>query len=95
MPPDQASGVLFDDLGEQFLVDCAYGHARDGLEGDGCSGGWPQAYLDFVKETAAGGMQTETAYPYTGSQDACAATSEGECLSGSGSGSGTRIYGMT
>jgi hypothetical protein len=75
---DQASGTLFEDLSEQFLVDCAYGHSWEGLEGNGCEGGWPQAYFDFVLNTVAGGMQTETAYPYTADQGGCRATAEGK-----------------
>merc|ERR1711971_835264 len=40
------SGEVFDDLAEQYLVDCAYDYSTDdGFDAQGCAGAWPQAYL--------------------------------------------------
>merc|ERR1712241_684012 len=44
------TGVVFDDLAEQFLVDCANGYVDpDGFGADGCEGAWPQDYLHYLK----------------------------------------------
>merc|ERR1712051_329877 len=36
------SGEVFDDLAEQYLVDCAYDYSTDdGFDAQGCAGAWP------------------------------------------------------
>lgn len=47
----------FDSLAEQQLVDCAGDY-----DNHGCNGGLPSHAFEYV--TAAGGISTETAYPY-------------------------------
>ena len=69
---------MFDDLAEQFLVDCAYGYADDdGFEAEGCSGAWPQAYLHYLKHKSNGYHQMESYYPYTARDGYCNARTEG------------------
>jgi len=64
----QQTGVLYDDLSEQFLLDCAYQYSFTDDEGtwgtDGCNGAWPMAYYDWLAGPEAGWTQTEAAYPY-------------------------------
>ena len=53
----QMTGVLYDDLSEQHILDCAYGHLYEDDDGywgaDGCEGAWPQAYFDWLKVTSS------------------------------------------
>jgi hypothetical protein len=74
----QASGSLFDDLSEQFLVDCAYNHYFGEWGAFGCNGAWPQAYFDYLETVSGGRMQTEQSYPYTASDGQCRQTEQGE-----------------
>ena len=68
----QQSGQVYDDLAEQFLVDCAYGYAdENGFDALGCSGAWPQAYLHFLKHRTHGKHQMESYYPYTARDGYC------------------------
>ena len=47
----QKSGQVFDDLAEQYLVDCAYDYStEDGFDAQGCAGAWPQAYLEYLEK---------------------------------------------
>jgi len=72
------SGQVYDDLAEQFLVDCAYGYSDDdGFGAEGCSGAWPQAYLHFFKHRTNGLHQMESYYPYTAQDGTCHATEDG------------------
>ena len=73
----QKSGNVYDDLGEQFLVDCANGYSAGGFGAYGCQGAWPQAYFAFLPNEHAGRHQTEEAYPYTAEDGSCKATSSG------------------
>ena len=57
-------------LSEQQLVDCSF------AEGDlGCGGGWYYNAWDYAYK--AGGLCTESAYPYTAHDGACKASSCG------------------
>ena len=48
---DQKTGEVFDDLAEQYLVDCAYDYSTDdGFDAQGCAGAWPQAYLEYLEK---------------------------------------------
>ena len=53
----QMTGVLYDDLSEQHILDCAYGHNYEDDDGywgaDGCEGAWPQAYYDWLQVTSS------------------------------------------
>merc|ERR1712002_31407 len=72
------TGVVFDDLAEQFLVDCANGYVDpDGFGADGCEGAWPQAYLHYLKHKMNGYHQMESYYPYTAQTGYCHAETEG------------------
>merc|ERR1712079_565332 len=72
------SGEVFDDLAEQYLVDCAYDYSTDdGFDAQGCAGAWPQAYLQFLEKETNGTHQMESAYPYTAQDGTCYVTSEG------------------
>merc|ERR1712002_398724 len=60
------TGVVFDDLAEQYLVDCAYDYSTDdGFDAQGCAGAWPQAYLEYLEKESGGQHQMESSYPYT------------------------------
>jgi Papain family cysteine protease len=63
-----ATGVMFDDLSEQHLLDCAFNHYYNDNSGSwgafGCDGAWPQAYLDWLL-TKGPWNQKEQSYPYT------------------------------
>ncbi|XP_057794997.1 senescence-specific cysteine protease SAG39-like [Salvia miltiorrhiza] len=50
-------------LSEQHILDCNYGH-------EGCQGGRMDHAFDFVAKN--GGLASDTDYPYTGTQGACA-----------------------
>jgi len=66
------TGQVFDDLAEQFLVDCAYGYSdENGFGAEGCSGAWPQAYLHYFKHVTNGQHQMESCYPYTAQDGTC------------------------
>jgi len=58
---------MADDLSEQHLLDCAYGHVftddSGSWEADGCDGAFAQAYLDWIT-TEDTYNQEESAYPY-------------------------------
>jgi len=72
------SGEVFDDLAEQFLVDCAYGYSDDdGFDAQGCAGAWPQAYLAYLEKETSGQHQMESAYPYTARDGTCSASDAG------------------
>merc|ERR1711971_1276352 len=72
------SGDLFDDLAEQYLVDCAYDYeSEDGFDAQGCAGAWPQAYLEYLEKESAGQHQMESSYPYTAQDGTCVAETEG------------------
>jgi len=77
----QQRGVMFDDLSEQHLLDCAYEHYYYDGEGAwgafGCDGAWPQAYLDWVVNENGGNVQTEESYPYEAVNGACRSSSDG------------------
>jgi len=72
------SGEVFDDLAEQYLVDCAYDYSTDdGFDAQGCAGAWPQAYLQYLEKESNGQHQMESSYPYTAQDGTCSATEEG------------------
>jgi len=73
----QKSGVVFDDLSEQFLVDCAYGYDDGGFDAQGCQGAWPQAYYAYLYEQTNGQHQMEENYPYTARNGECVAEADG------------------
>jgi len=52
-------------LAPQEIVDCDTG-------GDGCNGGWPNQAMEWV--ISAGGLDTESSYPYTGQDGQCASS---------------------
>ena len=59
-------------LCEQSLVDCSNACSQEGSQqvcNDGCSGGRPWSALTDVKSW--GGINSEIAYPYTGSVNNC------------------------
>jgi len=59
------TGEMDDDLSEQHLLDCAYGHTFNDDIGSwiasGCNGGWPVAYTDWMSNKY---NQEEAGYPY-------------------------------
>jgi len=61
------TGVMDDDLSEQHIVDCAYGHIYNDDEGSwsatGCQGAWPVAYIDWLNNGKKN--QEEAGYHYT------------------------------
>jgi C1A family cysteine protease len=63
MMAKKVSNVTFAPLGPQQIVDC------DGMDG-GCNGGNPYTAYEYV--ITAGGLDTESAYPYTGTDGTCA-----------------------
>merc|ERR1719330_523257 len=72
------SGEVFDDLAEQYLVDCAYDYSTDdGFDAQGCAGAWPQAYLEYQVKESKGQHQMEANYPYTAQDGTCSAQAEG------------------
>jgi len=77
----QQTGVLYDDLSEQHILDCGYNHQyvdEDGTWGaSGCDGAWPQAYIDYLQNDQNGYTQTEAAYPYEEYTSYCRSTTEG------------------
>merc|ERR1719348_750940 len=77
----EATGTLYDDFSEQFLVDCANGyeyHDQEGWWGNsGCDGGWTQAYLQYVVNWEEGYTQIEESYPYQASDHSCRPDSNG------------------
>jgi len=70
-----ASNVLYDDLSEQHLMDCAYGHNFYDDEGAwgafGCDGAWPQAYYDWIVNKNGGRVEQEDCEPYTAQDHDC------------------------
>lgn len=74
-------GVMFDDLSEQHLMDCAYNHYYNDNEGSwgafGCDGAWPVAYMDWVVNYNSGKIQTESSYPYEAVTRSCRQSSSG------------------
>lgn len=73
----KGNGVLYDDLSEQFLVDCAMNHYFGEWGAFGCSGAWPQAYFDYLETVSNGYTQKESSYPYTGTDGRCKSTEQG------------------
>eukprot|EP00092_Neocalanus_flemingeri_P021084 GFUD01022844.1.p1 GENE.GFUD01022844.1~~GFUD01022844.1.p1 ORF type:complete len:355 (-),score=80.29 GFUD01022844.1:30-1094(-) len=77
----QQTGTMYDDLSEQHIVDCANGHYyydNSGAWGAfGCGGAWPPAYFDWLVNNNNGRTETESAYPYTASDDNCKGSSNG------------------
>merc|ERR1719330_348860 len=72
------SGEVFDDLAEQYLVDCAYDYSTDdGFDAQGCAGAWPQAYLEYLVKESKGQHQMEANYPYTAQDGTCSAQADG------------------
>merc|ERR1712156_914862 len=72
------TGEVFDDLAEQYLVDCAYDYStEDGFDAQGCAGAWPQAYLEYLEKESGGQHQMESAYPYTAQDGTCSASDAG------------------
>merc|ERR1711935_659147 len=72
------SGDLFDDLAEQYLVDCAYDYSTDdGFDAQGCAGAWPQAYMEYLVKESKGQHQMEANYPYTAEDGTCSAEADG------------------
>jgi len=75
------SGHYFDDLSEQFIMDCSNGyeyHDQEGWWGNsGCDGGWAQAYLQYMIHEQEGWTQVEEAYPYTASDHSCRPATNG------------------
>lgn len=71
----QQRGVMFDDLSEQQLVDCALNHFYQDNDGNwgafGCDGAWPPAYFDWIVKNNYGNIQTEASYPYTAKDGTC------------------------
>merc|ERR1712110_912481 len=71
-----ANNVLYDDLSEQHLMDCAYGHNYYDSEGAwgafGCDGAWPQSYYDWIINKNAGRVEQEDCEPYTAQDHTCA-----------------------
>jgi len=61
-------------LSEQMIVDCSHGCANESDYGpvcnQGCDGGWPWSAMNDI--VSWGGIETETAYPYTGEDGNCA-----------------------
>merc|ERR1712058_214819 len=62
------NSVMADDLSEQHILDCAYGHefidAGYVWGADGCDGAWPETYLDWLRSEDTYN-QEESAYSYT------------------------------
>jgi len=60
------TGEMDDDLSEQHIVDCAYGHIFSDDYGswsaNGCNGAWPVAYTDWLSNEY---NQEEAGYHYT------------------------------
>jgi len=72
------SGEVFDDLAEQYLVDCAMDYStEDGFDAQGCAGAWPQAYLEYLVKESKGQHQMESNYPYTAQDGTCSAQVDG------------------
>jgi len=72
------SGEVFDDLAEQYLVDCAMDYStEDGFDAQGCAGAWPQAYLEYLVKESKGQHQMEANYPYTAQDGTCSAQDDG------------------
>jgi len=61
------TGEMDDDLSEQHMLDCAYGHVYNDEYGSwsahGCQGAWPVAYFDWLIKGKQN--QEEVGYPYT------------------------------
>ena len=79
----QAGGELYDDLSEQFFVDCANGYSVGGFGAYGCDGAWPQAYFAYIEKEVQGYHQMESSYPYEAVNGACRAQSNGYYMAGS------------
>merc|ERR1712107_809642 len=83
----QQRGVMFDDLSEQHIVDCALNHYYHDSEGSwgafGCDGAWPPAYMDWLVDNNNGKIQTEASYPYTAKDGHCRPASNGDFAYGS------------
>jgi len=62
------TGIMDDDLSEQHIIDCAYGHIYNDDKGSwgayGCQGSWPVAYMDWLYKGKQN--QEEAGYQYTG-----------------------------
>merc|ERR1712021_160142 len=68
----------FEDLAEQYLVDCAYDYSTDdGFDAQGCAGAWPQAYMEYLVKESKGQHQMEANYPYTAQDGTCSAQADG------------------
>jgi len=76
------SGNVYDDLSEQFLVDCANGYSVGGFGAYGCEGAWPQAYFAYLHKEVNGYHQKESSYPYEAVDRSCRATSDGYYMGG-------------
>jgi len=64
------TGQMQDDLSEQHIVDCAYGHVYNDKQGSwgasGCNGAWPVTYIDWLIKGKQN--QQEAGYKYTSGQ---------------------------
>jgi len=60
---------LDDDLSEQYILDCAYGHWYFSIHGifpcKGCQGASAVSYMDWLRKNNDGHVQEEWSYPYT------------------------------
>lgn len=78
----QATGNLYDDLSEQFILDCGYGHEyHDSSEGwfgaYGCDGAWTFVYFDYLINHHGGRHYREDHYQYEAEEGSCRSHNNG------------------
>jgi len=75
----QQTGVMYDDLSEQHILDCTNGHYYYDNQGAwgafGCDGAWPPAHFDWLVNNNKGRTEKESCYPYTASDGSCRGSS--------------------